>query len=121
MPMPQASSPIPESISRCPLRKAAWLASCSGLEKDKASANPLLPGNLPGLLAPGVYAFANAPHDTRLAVLAFALGSYRFNRYRKREDKLATLVVPDGIDAADLSRIADGDHLGARPDQHAFE
>ena len=71
-------------------------------------ANPLLPGNLPGLLPPGTYSFANAPHDTRLAALAFALGSYRFSRYRKREDKLATLVVPDGIDAADLSRIADG-------------
>ena len=62
----------------------------------------MLPGNLPGLLPPGPYPFANAPHDTRLAALAFALGSYRFSRYRKREDKLATLVVPDGVDAADL-------------------
>jgi leucyl aminopeptidase len=79
-----------------------------GLEKDKEGANPLLPGSLPGLLPPGIYAFANAPHDTRLAALAFALGSYRFSRYRKREDKPATLVVPDGVDGADLSRVADG-------------
>jgi leucyl aminopeptidase len=78
-----------------------------GLEKDKAGANPMLPGNLPGLLSPGIYAFANAPHDTRLAALAFALGSYRFTRYRKREDRQATLVVPDGVDGSDLSRIAD--------------
>src|SRR6202048_1578401 len=41
------------------------------------------PGLLPGLLPPGVYRFANAPHDLRLAVLGFALGSYRFGRYRK--------------------------------------
>ena len=31
------------------------------------------PGQLPGLLPPGAYRFANAPHDTRLATLAFAL------------------------------------------------
>lgn len=79
-----------------------------GLEKDKSSANPMLPGSLPGLLAPGVYKFANAPHDPRLAALAFALGSYRFARYRKRDDKLATLVMPDGVDAADVLRIAVG-------------
>ena len=33
----------------------------------------------------GTYRFANAPHDARLAALAFALGSYRFTRYRKAE------------------------------------
>ncbi len=79
-----------------------------GLEKDKALANPMLPGTLPGLLPPGAYAFANAPHDTRLAALAFALGSYRFTRYRKRDERHPTLVMPEGIDAADLSRIAVG-------------
>jgi leucyl aminopeptidase len=78
-----------------------------GIEKDKTDANPMLPGSLPGLLPPGTYAFANTPHDTRLATLAFALGSYRFGRYRKRNDTLATLVIPDGIDAAEISRIAD--------------
>jgi leucyl aminopeptidase len=78
-----------------------------GLEKDRAGCNPMLPGSLPGLLPPGTYAFANAPHDSRLAMLAFALGSYRFDRYRKREDKSTALMIPDGGDAADLSRIAD--------------
>ena len=37
------------------------------------------------MLPPGVYRFANAPHESRLAALAFALGSYRFARYRKAE------------------------------------
>jgi leucyl aminopeptidase len=79
-----------------------------GLEDSATEANPMLPGNLPGLLPDGVYRFANAPYDTRLAALAFALGSYRFDRYRKRKAKSVTLVPPDGVDAADLSRIVEG-------------
>ena len=79
-----------------------------GIEDNRTDANPFLPGNLPGLLPPGTYRFANDPHDPRLAALAFALGGYRFSRYRKRDDKPVTLALPDGVDAADLSRIADG-------------
>jgi leucyl aminopeptidase len=79
-----------------------------GLEDSAESANPLLPGNLPGLLPAGVYRFANAAHDTRLAALAFALGAYRFERYRKRNGKSVTLVPPEGVDVADLSRIVEG-------------
>ena len=40
-----------------------------GLEDDTGKFRDLFrPGLLPGLLPPGVYRFANAPHDTRLAV-----------------------------------------------------
>jgi leucyl aminopeptidase len=79
-----------------------------GLEEQTSKFPDLFrPGQLPGLLPPGVYRFANAPHDTRLAVLAFALGSYRFSRYRKSEASEVKLVPPDGIDAADIARIAD--------------
>src|ERR1700710_2101319 len=54
-----------------------------GLEDATAKFRDLFrPGALPGLLPPGVYRFANAPHDIRLATLAFALGWYRFGRYR---------------------------------------
>ena len=57
-----------------------------GLEDAASKSRDLFrPGALPGLLPPGVYRFANAPHDTRLATLAFALGSYRFSRYRKND------------------------------------
>ena len=38
----------------------------------------------------------------------FALGSYRFTRYRKSKDKAVRLVLPDGVDGDDLSRIAEG-------------
>jgi len=67
-----------------------------------------LPGRLPGLLPAGTYRFANAPHDARLAALAFALGAYKFTRYRKAEGNGAKLQVPDGVDGAELSRIAEG-------------
>lgn len=65
------------------------------------------PGQLPGLLPAGVYRFANAPHDMRLAALAFALGSYRFSRYRKNELSGAQMVPPDGIDMREITRMAE--------------
>src|SRR6185436_15364563 len=79
-----------------------------GLEPaDKSVKDLFLPGRLAGLLPDGVYRFANAAHDQRLAALAFALGAYRFGRYRKTEDKAVRLALPDGVDGADLSRIAE--------------
>ena len=79
------------------------LESANRPDKDR-----FLPGRLPGLLPAGTYRFANAPHDTRLAALAFALGSYRFTRYRKADANGAKLVMPDGVDGDDVSRIAEG-------------
>ncbi len=78
-----------------------------GLEGGKDAKDPFLPGKLAEVLPPGTWRFANAPHDARLAALAFALGSYRFTRYRKKDGKALKLVVPDGIDEAELSRIAE--------------
>jgi leucyl aminopeptidase len=79
-----------------------------GLEEETAKWRDLLrPGQLPGLLPPGVYRFANAPHDMRLAALAFALGSYRFSRYRKNDAPDVRLVPPDGIDVVEISRTAE--------------
>jgi leucyl aminopeptidase len=79
-----------------------------GLEENGARSRDLFrPGALPGLLPAGVYRFANAPHDTRLAVLAFALGGYRFGRYRKADGPDVKLVPPDDMDIADIARMAD--------------
>jgi leucyl aminopeptidase len=79
-----------------------------GLEDNDARTRDLFrPGALPGLLPAGVYRFANAPHHTRLAVLAFALGCYRFRRYRKADAPDVKLVPPDGVDAADIMRMAE--------------
>jgi leucyl aminopeptidase len=74
----------------------------------KPDKDRFLPGRLAGLLPAGTYRFANAPHDARLAALAFALGAYRFARYRAVEAKEVRLELPDGVDGADLSRIAAG-------------
>src|SRR6202451_1973443 len=67
-----------------------------------------LSGLLPERLPAGAFRFANAPHDTRLACLAFALGCYRFDRYVTEPDKQVQLVLPDGVDGEDLSRIVEG-------------
>ena len=66
------------------------------------------PGQLAGLLPAGTYRFANKPHDTRLAALAFALGSYQFSRYRKSESRNIRLVLPEGVDGEGLSHIVEG-------------
>jgi leucyl aminopeptidase len=79
-----------------------------GLEDgDEAAKDLFRPGALAALLPDGTYRFANAPHDARLAALAFALGSYQFTRYRKAPARGARLVVPDGVDGEDLTRIVE--------------
>ena len=83
-----------------------------GIEEESAkSRDPFRAGALPGLLPAGTYRFANAPHDARLAALAFALGSYRFGRYRKVDNAEVRLVPPDGVDAAELTRMAEAASL----------
>ena len=83
-----------------------------GLEDEGARSRDLFrPGALPGLLPPGTYRFANAPHDTRLAALAFTLGCYRFARYRKADRPEVRLVPPDDVDPAEIERIADATML----------
>jgi leucyl aminopeptidase len=80
-----------------------------GLEAaDDASKDLFRPGALPGLLPPGVYRFGNAPHDARLAALAFVLGSYQFTRYRNAQRRDVRLAVPDDVDGEDLTRIIEG-------------
>ena len=100
-------------------RPGSWLAlpTASGeiaqvifaLDNEAAKfRDPFRPGQLPGLLPAGSYRFANvAPDHAHLATLAFALGSYRFGRYRKSEAPEATLVPPDGVDVGEISRMAE--------------
>jgi leucyl aminopeptidase len=83
-----------------------------GLEEATSKFRDLFrPGLLPGLLPPGAYRFANAPHDTRLAALAFALGCYRFSRYREADAPDVRLVLPEGIDVAAITRMANAVYL----------
>jgi leucyl aminopeptidase len=78
-----------------------------GLDGEEAkSGNPFLVGKLPTVLPEGLYRFETRAPDPSLAALAWLLGSYSFNRYRKRPDKAARLVIPQGVDADEVSRIA---------------
>ena len=83
-----------------------------GLEEETSKYRDLFrPGILPSVLPPGIYRFANPPHDTHLATLAFALGSYRFGRYHKTDTPDVRLVPPEGVDVSAISRIADASNL----------
>jgi leucyl aminopeptidase len=65
-------------------------------------------------LPAGTYRFDDVPAETGGAngALAWLLGSYQFNRYRKGTVSGAKLVPPRGVDAEEVSRIAQGVFLG---------
>ncbi len=70
--------------------------------------SPLLPGRLARTLPSGTYRLTGDLDDRRLAVLAFVLGGYRFNAYRKADGASPMLAPPDDVDVAELSTIAAG-------------
>lgn len=74
---------------------------------DAKHDDPFLVGKLPTLLPDGVYRFETEAPNPALASLAWLLGSYSFNRYRNRAEKNVRLVVPQGVDAEEMTRIAD--------------
>jgi leucyl aminopeptidase len=78
-----------------------------GLEGADDAKDPFLPGRLPERLPDAVYRFANDPHDARLAALAFALGTYRFTRYRKAERRQVQLDLPQSFDREELDRVVE--------------
>ncbi|GJE41653.1 leucyl aminopeptidase family protein [Methylobacterium soli] len=72
----------------------------------------LLPGRLPGLLPPGTYRIVVEGIDPADAALAWLLGSYRFGRYRTAAPERPRLVAPEGVDGAEIGRIAAAVSLG---------
>jgi len=100
--------PKPGRYLAMPDRNGGLAGVLFGIEADRADADLFLPGKLAGLLPPGTYRFAGKPHDATLATLAFLLEAYRFTRYRQGKAPAAKLVVPDGVDGEDVSRIAEG-------------
>jgi leucyl aminopeptidase len=78
-----------------------------GIEAADDAKDLFLPGRLSQLLPDGVYRFANESHDARLAALAFALGAYRFTRYRKAEARKVKLDLPQSVDREDLERVVE--------------
>ncbi len=79
-----------------------------GLGKaDSPERTPLIFGKLAAALPAGAYRLVDGVESPALAALAFALGSYRFERYRKPREEGARLVVPEA-DLPRLQRVRDG-------------
>ncbi|WP_349629360.1 leucyl aminopeptidase family protein [Chelatococcus sp. YT9] len=80
----------------------------------RADADPFLPGKLPPLLPQGTYRLERLPQEAAAnAALGFLLGTYRFDRYRAKKTQPAVrLVLPAGVDGAELSRLAEAVALG---------
>lgn len=69
--------------------------------------DPMSARGLSARLPGGVYRLDVAADQAGQATLAFLLGTYVFDRYKARTDKgLVRLVTPEGLDAAEISRIA---------------
>lgn len=61
-------------------------------------------------LPPGTYRFADVPESVGGAngALGWALGTYAFSRYRKKQQRNVKLSISSDVDADDVTRIADG-------------
>jgi len=61
-------------------------------------------------LPEGVYTYREVaePYSDKTAILAWVLGTYSFDRYRKRGKRFARLAVADDRETAEAGRIADG-------------
>lgn len=94
-------------ICIAPDAKGNIAAVLFGLEPAAARwRDPFLPGRLASQLPPGVYRFANPPHDPALGALAWLLSAYRFGAYTKAGSPAPQLAAPAQVDAARLESIA---------------
>jgi len=69
---------------------------------------PLAAGALAKALPEGDWHFASAPDRAALAALGAVLGGYAFTRYSRKAGAEIRLAVPAGVDAAQVSRLAEG-------------
>jgi leucyl aminopeptidase len=105
--------PTPGRAQILPGAGGAIAAVLFGIESESARPRDLfLPGQLANTLPPGLYRFANQPHDGALAALSWLLSAYRFRRYKTNGGDVPRLCVPDGVDAGRIERIARAVTLG---------
>jgi leucyl aminopeptidase len=74
--------------------------------------DPFAPGRLSNGLPKGIYRLGGEMSDPALAALGWLLSAYRFDRYRKPKPHAARLLTPEGVDGAELGRMADAVALG---------
>ena len=99
--------PKPGRCCIAPDAKGRIAAVLFGLEASSTQwHDAFLPGKLPNQLPPGIYRFANAPHDATAGALAWLLGAYRFRTHGKADTAGPRLVAPAQVDAARIEIIA---------------
>ena len=87
---PPASPPRPARSPSSRTRKAAIASVLFGLGERRWPRPPLLsPASCPARCPPGTYRLGDGFDDPALAALAFALGAYRFTRYRADDGRAA--------------------------------
>ncbi len=109
-----------------PDRKGGVAAWVLGLGKNRDS---LALAAFSEFLPDGTYRLGEVPDwcGGAQAALAWALGTYSFDRYKKPKKRAVKLVLPAGVDGAEISRSRwrrDQSHCrgrvsGPRSDQHA--
>ncbi len=99
-PMAGALTPLPEDRGKV----AGYVLGLGD------GANPLVFGNLAfGVPEGQVLALDDGfEGDRDQAALGFVMGAYRFDKYKKSPRSPATMVVPKGVDGADVRRIGEG-------------
>ncbi|MGH7004658.1 MAG: leucyl aminopeptidase family protein, partial [Alphaproteobacteria bacterium] len=73
----------------------------TGRNEERLAAGKLATG-----LPAGAWHLATPVDEPDLTTLAFLLGGYSFERYRKKNDTGVALALPDGADRADVKRLA---------------
>lgn len=124
------ASDVEKWLRRRTSREASWLHSTGFAAKEGQialvpSANgaiafavlglgseldPLALAAGPELLPPGTYALRDVPEEFggARATLAWLLGTYAFERYKKGAKRFPKLVVPENVDGTEVTRIAQG-------------
>jgi leucyl aminopeptidase len=103
---------VPGRVLIVPGSDGALAGVVFGVEaEDAASRDPFLAANLARDLPAGAYRFEGPLADARLSAIGFLLGTYRFDRYRKPDIRTVQLVLPDGVDPAEVFRVAEGVRL----------
>ncbi len=77
-----------------------------GITPDGKATDPFAAGTLAEKLPAGTYAFDVTPENPELTALAFVLGTYNFTRYKQKTTRDVQLIAPDGVDSAEIMRIA---------------
>jgi leucyl aminopeptidase len=78
-----------------------------GIEVPGRRRDPFAPARLAAQLPEGCYALQGEIDDPALATLGWLLQGYRFDRYRKPAPAKARLVLPAGVDGAEIGLIAE--------------